>query len=444
MVQMWPEKPYVHLHDKWGNSVGSTRDWQIVPGAYDYIIFREGSYEKGKNCRTGQIDIKSDDLSEVLSEALANSQGRIHILAGEHDAYTPVDIPTADSAGYATNFGWIIEGDSSYDARTRGTIINLHGQSYWWKFKESSGGYGYYTQTMFRNLSFKGTGAEDVITYDTPTNGGNYAEAIFENMRFENINRAIRYDGYRYVAKNLQARNITTQAFYFMSSSGAVSKLNLVSAISQTNSSEYAIYIHGSGVVARHLDAENAQNGINLEGYNIYAISPYAESITNIALRVRALGAVIVHPDVSSGKVLLGDSDADSANLKLIIGCKQTFSPSEVTITKALDVLIDFGFYGPDLYGLINNVSGSYLRFRGRGLQNSGTATFSGDGSTTTFTIAHGLVATPSKYFVQPLSADAMSTPYDVSVDGTNITITFKSAPASGANLKFYWYAEVG
>lgn len=75
--------------------------------------------------------------------------------------------------------------------------------------------------------------------------------------------------------------------------------------------------------------------------------------------------------------------------------------------------------------------------------ENYGIATFTGDGTTTTFQIAHSLVSTPSTYLIQPLTADAMSIPYDVTVDNTYITITFTSAPASGTTLKFYWYAEV-
>lgn len=77
-------------------------------------------------------------------------------------------------------------------------------------------------------------------------------------------------------------------------------------------------------------------------------------------------------------------------------------------------------------------------------VRNSGTATFSGDGTTTTFQIAHGLGSIPTNYFVQPLSSDAQSSTYNVSVDATYITITYTTAPAGGTdNLKFYWYAEV-
>ena len=75
--------------------------------------------------------------------------------------------------------------------------------------------------------------------------------------------------------------------------------------------------------------------------------------------------------------------------------------------------------------------------------ENSGTATFSGDGTTTQFSIAHGLVSTPTKVLVTPMTADAASDFY-VTADDTNIYINYKSAPPSGTdNLKFSWYAEV-
>jgi len=75
--------------------------------------------------------------------------------------------------------------------------------------------------------------------------------------------------------------------------------------------------------------------------------------------------------------------------------------------------------------------------------ENSGVATFSGDGSTTTFQIPHGLVKAPSKYGVTPLTPDAQAA-FTVSVDDTYITITFDTAPPSGTdNLKFGWWAEL-
>ena len=79
----------------------------------------------------------------------------------------------------------------------------------------------------------------------------------------------------------------------------------------------------------------------------------------------------------------------------------------------------------------------------GEDFKNSGAATFSGDGTTTQFSIAHGLVSTPTKVLVTPMTADAASDFY-VTADDTKIYINYKSAPPSGTdNLKFSWYAEV-
>jgi len=75
--------------------------------------------------------------------------------------------------------------------------------------------------------------------------------------------------------------------------------------------------------------------------------------------------------------------------------------------------------------------------------ENEGIATFSGDGSTTTFNIPHGLADTPSKYGVSPLTPDADAS-RTITADVTNITITFDTAPPSGTdNLKFGWWARV-
>jgi len=75
--------------------------------------------------------------------------------------------------------------------------------------------------------------------------------------------------------------------------------------------------------------------------------------------------------------------------------------------------------------------------------ENSGKATFSGDGTTTQFKIAHGLVSKPSKVLVTPASADAAGDFY-VTADDTYIYVNYLSAPPSGTdNVVLCWYAEV-
>lgn len=69
--------------------------------------------------------------------------------------------------------------------------------------------------------------------------------------------------------------------------------------------------------------------------------------------------------------------------------------------------------------------------------ERTGKSTASGNGTTTVFTIAHGLGSTPSYVFVD-CSSHAIARTF--TVDGTNITVTFASAPSSGTNnVIIYW-----
>jgi hypothetical protein len=73
-----------------------------------------------------------------------------------------------------------------------------------------------------------------------------------------------------------------------------------------------------------------------------------------------------------------------------------------------------------------------------------GKATFSGTGSQTAFVIPHTLDGTPTTVRVTPASAVAAAL-YYITVDGTNITVNFVVAPASGAsNVLLYWSANIG
>lgn len=71
--------------------------------------------------------------------------------------------------------------------------------------------------------------------------------------------------------------------------------------------------------------------------------------------------------------------------------------------------------------------------------ERTGKAVASGNGSNTAFTIAHGLGSTPSNVFVD-CSSHAIARTY--TVDSTNISITFISAPSSGTNnVVIFWRA---
>ena len=119
---------------------------------------------------------------------------------------------------------------------------------------------------------------------------------------------------------------------------------------------------------------------------------------------------------------------------RLIIG-DLTFTPDTWNvITSAFDDFSNVTLLSNGAYSYKNTV----LLVR-----NSGTATFSGNGSATQFTIAHGLATTPSRYYVTPCSTNAGGSFY-ATADGSNLYVNYSAAPPSGTNnVVLCWYAEV-
>ncbi len=74
--------------------------------------------------------------------------------------------------------------------------------------------------------------------------------------------------------------------------------------------------------------------------------------------------------------------------------------------------------------------------------ENYGTAKFKGNGSTTSFTMPHGLVSTPSTYYVQNAN-DTSSVIKYVEADSIKLTVHFSAAPSAGNDVVLKWRAEV-
>lgn len=76
-------------------------------------------------------------------------------------------------------------------------------------------------------------------------------------------------------------------------------------------------------------------------------------------------------------------------------------------------------------------------------LLNGAMIVASGDGSTTVFTLQHGLIGIPNSFSVTPASHDAAGAFY-VTADATYLTVTYLTAPPAGSsNLKWYYTAEM-
>ncbi|HPE96105.1 MAG TPA: hypothetical protein PLT66_08580, partial [Bacillota bacterium] len=71
-----------------------------------------------------------------------------------------------------------------------------------------------------------------------------------------------------------------------------------------------------------------------------------------------------------------------------------------------------------------------------------GSASFTGDGTKTVFTVVHSVGKTPSFVNVTPSSAAAAEGTYYVTADDKRVTVTFTKAPAKGEIVSFYWQAQ--
>jgi hypothetical protein len=111
---------------------------------------------------------------------------------------------------------------------------------------------------------------------------------------------------------------------------------------------------------------------------------------------------------------------------------------------------ISSGFSGYDTTGSFPTVDDSFdVNFYGDGtdigrLAQRGVATFSGDGSTTTYTISHDLVGFPRNIQITAATADAqVAMPcYWTDEDGNSFDVVFSTAPADGTdNIEISWRA---
>ncbi|MBJ7930399.1 hypothetical protein COI51_11490 [Bacillus toyonensis] len=78
-------------------------------------------------------------------------------------------------------------------------------------------------------------------------------------------------------------------------------------------------------------------------------------------------------------------------------------------------------------------------------LSNKGLFTFSGDGTTTSKTISHGLGMTPSYWNVAPAEYNSGNSGIKyVLANATNLVVYFNTPPANGTNnISLTWRAEV-
>jgi len=69
-----------------------------------------------------------------------------------------------------------------------------------------------------------------------------------------------------------------------------------------------------------------------------------------------------------------------------------------------------------------------------------GSASFTGDGTTTTFQIPHGLGTTPVSIAVSKGAPNLPDIDH-ITADSINIQVVFKAPPAAGSTIQLWWMA---
>ena len=246
---------------------------------------------------------------------------------------------------------------------------------------------------------------------------------------------------------------------------GLVASIEITRATPMIQGNHIFTYQTGAGWNIYIHDTQNTDGEINILGntievctkHQIYIVGKASQTMGRISIIGNTFYEVSGFADNTYSIVAL-DVTASSTVLNQITVMGNTFSPQGggkwkglvekigsggtlrgVTVTgNAGNGVNAFasGFRPESMLGNINEVSG-VIKLS----DNGGVSTQSGNGSTTAFTIAHGLYDTPNHATVTAGSSAAAAA-YYVSWDSTNLTVTFLAAPANGTNnLLLAWRA---
>ena len=384
----------------------------------DYIIFKDGGQTKAKDGKTGVIRFQGYDASEVIQDAISAIEdrggGKLYICPGEYEIKNTIqlclDLKIEGACLHETKLvsDWYLDGPMLQYSGDSGTRIDIR----------------------------------DIYLYNPPgynsTIGIDFKDLVGDKY-IENIFTQGFTDYGIYDANGWNAR------FFGCTFEGGMSTNPNDSTIVYIGGHDFKIigckflyggiglYAYGVGQIVGNFFFRNSKHGLHVaSGSNIVANT----------FKSNSYGNTDVYSDIDMG------SSGNRTNYSIVtanrfIGEDEKYA---INLTGGTYLVQVFGnvFEGTFHSGIVNTLSHAKFGYNyGFATINSGTSTFSGDGSTTQFTIPHGLVAEPSKVQVTPMSADAAGDFY-VTKDATNIYVNYKTAPTSGSdNVVLSWYAEV-
>jgi len=431
------------------------QNWKKKVAPYSALVAKDGSTvwaedASGKTIASGEAGVDDASVIQSAIDYLPSYGGKVFIRAGIYYMYKSIDLSGKDSI--------TLEGENRADVHhDAGTML-------WNKGTEKA--------LIYKHE--ESYGSHHVLIKQLRLCGGNQPQHlidIFACMRVQIESCSLSHVPDPYASINAD----TNELVWIINNdfqSGALTHIYLygchtpIISFNSLSAAKYNIFIRHTGshtgIIAYNLisDAEydgiymyNQCSGFEIIGNKIFdngdngiRISQAVRNVNIIGNSITGSGRLYTGAEQGHG-ILIRDQGDGCSNIKIygntITGNKRT----GIGVYDNSDYIYIIGNTIEDNSSFnIESIVGehSVVKYNvGYTTENSGTATFSGDGTTTQFTIAHGLVSTPTKVLVTPMTADAASDFY-VTADDTNIYINYKSAPPSGTdNLKFSWHAEV-
>jgi len=399
------------------------------PDTASYIIFKKGDKICAKNGKTGNVEFEDPDAADLIQtvfNALHGQGSHVHICGGEYYISKTITIPFIGEPG--THVGIMLTGDGCNATRL---ILddNVNGNMFEYTSTERVY-FGY-----FRGITFDGN-KENNTSGDLIHLNDQFVDFEVHDCYFRNAAGVGLYSDYTWNVRIFGNTFEGNGSHALVLKSGSDTKIIGNKFHYNGGCGIYLEDVKNSRIIGNHI-YNNDQHGIQIEyvsesvegiiiANNNFRGSSWTTANTYSQIYGRLTGTIIVgnHFDGANKSKYAINATAGSG----VIVAGNGFTRHVSGVIRALNTFKSlWHIYGND--GLVT--------------ENGGTATFSGDGATTTFTIAHGLADTPRTYRVEPASADAAGDFY-VTADDTNLTVTYLTAPPSGTdNIVLVWQAEI-
>jgi hypothetical protein len=456
---------------------------------YDVMVYTEGGHYYARDSRRNLICI--DSTTACIQEAVNYLQngGKIHIKSGVYNVYNTININVNNISIYGDGFATVIN-----DYVNNGHLFNISG----WYFDISeikvqiatnkttgnefnvSGQYGRFSNIYiemaglgFNGFYFNSTWSiylSDIRIYNIPVNNNGI---VISNSSDIYISRLTIYNFGNNAGNGTGIVVLSTQGLWLTDidivslatgisiapPSGSIAEWIFMKSIAMDSCSGTGLYIGGSGsvygIVGIDVWSSSNNTGIDIENGNGILIAG-ARTLNN-----KTYGIVVNSQYVSIVDALVvGNSRASKGTYE---GIKVTASYVTIMNSIVADGIMGFaaqqslGINIPttaDYVNIISNIITGNVNGQIGGLNNLGPnskvkynagapTTSSGQATipsgSTSVTVNHGLICTPTLVNVTPLAQPSGSI-WVSGITSTQFVINISTAPS--ANLPIAWYAE--